>query len=165
MKLTEVVTLVRLLRAIAPAQKFDDYTAEAWHPLLDDIRHEDAMAAVKELGKRLPFISPADIRTEVRRLRSERMRHADQSFRHHGDPDDVADYMRQLKDHRAAIADGTVDGAPAIDIVTQPSAEVAALARSKGLPAMSFTPRGMCSCDGMSVSPDCVSRVHRPRGV
>lgn len=133
MKLTEVVNLVRLLRAIAPAQKFDDYTAEAWQPILDDVRTEDAFAAVKELGKRLPFISPADIRAEVRRMRSERMRHADQSFRHHGDPDNVADYMRQLKDHRAAIADGTVDGAPAIDAPVRPPAEVVKLARQMSI--------------------------------
>jgi hypothetical protein len=150
-KLTEVVNLVRLLRAIAPAQKFDDYTAEAWQPILDDVRSEDAFAAVKELGKRLPFISPADIRTEVRRMRSERMRHADASFRHHGDPDDVADYMRQLHEHRALIGDGLVPDVPAIDAPVRPPAEVVKLARQLGMPGDGRTAQEVISKAGEEV--------------
>lgn len=178
MKLTEVVNLVRLLRAIAPAQKFDDYTAEAWQPILDDVRSEDAFAAVKELGKRLPFISPADIRTEVRRLRSERMRHADQSFRFHGDPDDVPEYMRQLHAHRAAIGDGLVVDEPALDAPARPPAEVIALARQMSISRdlvgenptdpRAVSTRSRCTCeadDGTDLTKDPGCPCHRRKGV
>lgn len=102
----EAVTLIRLVRQIAPAQKVDEFTPDAWHPLLEDIRIGDALEAVKRLGRQQPFIAPADIRTEVRKIREERLVNADHTFVFRGDPDNTAEYSRQLLAHRRAIADG-----------------------------------------------------------
>lgn len=69
----ETVALVRQVRATCPAQKLDEYTPDAWAPILADLRLEDCAAAVVELGKRIAFIAPADIRAEVRRIRKDRL--------------------------------------------------------------------------------------------
>lgn len=71
---TEAVTLCRLAKAMCPQQAVDDFTPDAWHMLLDDIRFEDAKAALVELCKIQPFVAPAEIRTRVRKIRSDRVR-------------------------------------------------------------------------------------------
>lgn len=70
---TEAITLCRYVKAACPQQKFDEYTPLAWADLLDDIRMDDAKAAVKALAKRQPFVSPAEIRAEVKRIRKARV--------------------------------------------------------------------------------------------
>jgi hypothetical protein len=70
---TETVALLRLVRAVCPAQKLDEYTPDAWHELLGDLRLEDCNQALKALGQRQVFIAPAEIRQEVRRIRKDRL--------------------------------------------------------------------------------------------
>lgn len=111
---TEAVKLVAFVTQISPAQKFDEYTADAWHTLLEDTSFVDAFEAVKRIGRRQPFIAPADVIGEVRVIRRERLDHADATFRYLGDPDDVAEYQRQLAAHRAAIGDGAEPILPAL---------------------------------------------------
>jgi hypothetical protein len=102
----ETVKLARLVKAIAPAQAFDEFTTDAWHPLLEDLPASDCAEAVKRVGRRQTFIAPADIRAEVRVIRRERLDHADATFVPDCDPDDTAEFNRQLLDHRRAIGDG-----------------------------------------------------------
>lgn len=70
---TEALMLVRLVRAMCPQQKLDEYTPDAWAMVLDDLRFEDCRQAIKNLGARQVFIAPSEIRTEVRRIRRDRL--------------------------------------------------------------------------------------------
>jgi len=70
---TETVALTRYVKACCPQQQIDDYTPDAWFDLLGDLSLADCLAAVREVCKRQPFIAPAEIRTEVRRVRRERL--------------------------------------------------------------------------------------------
>jgi hypothetical protein len=70
----ETAILVRVVRATCPAQKIDEYTPDAWHPILAGISLEDARQAVAALGAELPFIAPADIVKHVRKTRTDRAR-------------------------------------------------------------------------------------------
>lgn len=107
MNATQSLALTRFVRAACPQQKLDEYTPDAWHELLADLPFTGCKAAVVELAKRQPFISPAEIRTEVRRLRIERCR-ADMT-----DPeyprDDVAAGIAAIKARRRALGDGTAE--------------------------------------------------------
>lgn len=93
--------LVRLVRAACPAQHFDDFTADAWYGLLDDVRIEDATLAVKNLGRGKDFLSPADIRAEVGRIRNERLDRTAVP-----EPPDGWEYIDWLRHARQLIADG-----------------------------------------------------------
>jgi hypothetical protein len=70
---TETVALTRYVKACCPQQAIDDYTPDAWYDLLGDLELADCRAAVKEVCKRQPFIAPAEIRAEVRRVRNDRL--------------------------------------------------------------------------------------------
>jgi hypothetical protein len=69
----ETLVLTRYVKACCPQQAFDRYTPDAWHGLLDDLEFADCEAAVKAVAKRQPFVSPAEIRAEVRRIREDRL--------------------------------------------------------------------------------------------
>lgn len=70
----EAAMLCRFTKAACPQQAIDEYTPDAWHPLLADIDFEEAKAAVIEAAKERPFVAPAEIRANVRRVRRERLR-------------------------------------------------------------------------------------------
>lgn len=112
---TESLALTRFVRAACPQQKFDEYTPDAWHELLADLQFADCRAAVTALGKRQPFISPAEIRTEVVRIRAERIR-ADMTEPEY-DRDDVAGGLAAIRARRRAVGDGqsAPNALPAID--------------------------------------------------
>ena len=70
---SEAVALTRYVKACCPQQQIDGYTPDAWYDLLDDLELADCLAAVKVVCKRQPFIAPAEIRAEVRRVRNDRL--------------------------------------------------------------------------------------------
>ena len=107
---TETVALLRIVRAVCPAQKFDEYTPDAWHELLDDLRLEDCRLAVKALGQRQVFIAPAEIRAEVRRIRRERLDRTPLPV----PPPDLTPQqtLAWQRDTNRAIADGTYQPPP-----------------------------------------------------
>ena len=73
MNAEEAILTLRKVKAYRPAQTIDEYTAEAWQEAFDDIRFEDALLAVRNLGRASgDFLEPAKIRTEVERIRAER---------------------------------------------------------------------------------------------
>lgn len=70
---SETVALTRYVAACCPQQQIDDFTPDAWYDLLSDLEMADCLTAVQEVCKRQAFIAPAEIRTEVRRVRRERL--------------------------------------------------------------------------------------------
>lgn len=70
----EVLALLRFIAAACPAQKLDEYTADAWAEVLADIAAADAKLAVIEIVRRQPFISCSDIATGVKNIRTNRLR-------------------------------------------------------------------------------------------
>lgn len=109
---TESLALTRFVRAACPQQKLDEFTPDAWHELLADLAFTDCKAAVVELAKRQPFVSPAEIRAEVRRARNERIR-ADMTDPEY-DRDDVAAGLAAIRSRRRALGDGTAAPATAL---------------------------------------------------
>ena len=105
MNSTEVTGLCRYVAAMCPAQKMDDATPDAWAHVLRDARVEDARCAVLDLAPRQPWISPAEIRAEVRRIRTRRIEAA-VSEPPREVADDPAAYLAWLRADRRAIADG-----------------------------------------------------------
>lgn len=106
----EAVLLCRYAKAACPQQQFDEFTPDAWSDLLSDLRFDDCKAALRAIVQRQPFVAPAEIREEVKRVRNQRIglygpipepTHLDRdsdTFDH-----DYIDYMRTTM---RAIADG-----------------------------------------------------------
>lgn len=70
---TETVVLVRYVKACCPHQAMDEYTPDAWYDLLGDLALADCKQAVQAVARRQPFVAPAEIRSEVRRIQDERL--------------------------------------------------------------------------------------------
>jgi hypothetical protein len=101
----QAAVLCRYVRALCPQQKFDEYTADAWHDVLHDYLLEEARTAAATLANRQAFIAPGEIATEIRRMRADRMtRHTDPTPR--ANPDDVHAYKAELRATREAVATG-----------------------------------------------------------
>lgn len=119
----EAVALTRYVKACCPQQQIDDYTPQAWYGLLEDLDANDCQAAVTAIGQRQPFIAPAEIRDEVKRIRTDRL----DGFQYvpvDGD-DDPKVYLAALREQRAAVASGQREAAPALPGV--PKRDVAAI--------------------------------------
>jgi hypothetical protein len=69
LKPTETVQIVRLIRALCPAQHIDEYSADAWHEVIGDLDFRAARDAVIAVKHGQPFVDPSDI---VRRVRGGR---------------------------------------------------------------------------------------------
>ena len=62
----EVVQLVGIVSQIWPSMKINEYTADAWRPLLEDLGYPDAEQAVSALAKTRPgYITVYDIRRQT----------------------------------------------------------------------------------------------------
>jgi hypothetical protein len=104
----EAVALCRLAKAFCPNQQIDEYTPDAWWESLKDLRFEDAREAVVSVTKRQPFVSPSEIRADVRRVRYNRV----DKFGHIEPPpgmwDDPAGEAAAIHAIRQRVADGTL---------------------------------------------------------
>lgn len=69
----EAVILCRYVRAVCPQQAIDEFTPDAWSDLLAGVRFVDAKDAVRAVTSRQPFVAPAEIITEVRKIRNDRI--------------------------------------------------------------------------------------------
>lgn len=105
---TEAVGLCRFVKAACPQQAIDEATPDAWGLLLADVRFEDAKAAVVNLARRQPFVAPAEIVAEVKRIRAERIRR----FGHPVPPPELADdptrEQEWMREAYKQIGDGSV---------------------------------------------------------
>jgi hypothetical protein len=103
----EAVALCRFTAACCPAQKFDEYTPDAWGLILADIRLIDAKEAVVEIKKTSTWVDPSDIIREVRKVRAARIaQHGELIPPADLDPDNVPEYVKWLRAAREAIGDG-----------------------------------------------------------
>lgn len=103
----EAVALCRFTAACCPAQKFDEFTPDAWGLLLADVRFVDAKEAIVAIARKSPWCAPAEIIAEVKKMRAKRIDEfgpitppADL------DPDDTTAYREWWKDVQRQIADG-----------------------------------------------------------
>ena len=69
----ETVLLAAYVKACCPQQAMGEYTPDAWHDLLGDLPFADCREAVTAVAKRQPFVAPAEIRGEVRKIRDLRL--------------------------------------------------------------------------------------------
>ena len=103
----EAVALCRFTAACCPAQKFDEFTPDAWGLILADIRFEDAKVAVVEIKRSSTWVDPSDIIAEVRKVRAKRIaEHGEIVPPADLDPDNVIEYVKWLRAAREAIGDG-----------------------------------------------------------
>ncbi len=108
----DIARIVRLVKALCPAQKFDEYTPEAWELVLEDLAFADARQALKTLGGQLRFIAPSDIAQEVGRAARARASFPpgtgpeaiEAEIRAVDGPEDVAGYLRALRAERRRVA-------------------------------------------------------------
>jgi hypothetical protein len=106
----EVVKLTRYIRALAPQQKFDEYTADAWEDVLGEFSLVAAQRAAAAVARRQPFISPAEIIEVIEQQRAENA----SDFQGAGlpaevpdaDPDDPRAYIAALRAQRYRAAAG-----------------------------------------------------------
>lgn len=103
---SETVALTRYVKACCPQQQIDQYTPDAWFDLLGDLESADCLAAVREVCKRQPFIAPAEIRAEVRRVRRERLAHEIIPAPPAELTDEPGRYQAALKAEVKRVADG-----------------------------------------------------------
>jgi hypothetical protein len=73
---TEAVALTEYVQACCPQQRMNEYTPDAWHDILGDLRLEDCRAAVAAIKQRTVFVDPSEIRAEVKYMRQQRIKDA-----------------------------------------------------------------------------------------
>jgi hypothetical protein len=107
----ETAVIISAVKALCPAQKMAELTPDLWHAVLGDLDFNDTKTAVGNLGQRLSFISPAEIYTEVRSIRSDRINSA--SLVYEPLPDETTDdFLRRLAAVREAAASGQIPAGP-----------------------------------------------------
>jgi len=101
----ETVLLAAYVKACCPQQAIGEYTPDAWHDLLGDLELGDCRDAVAAVARRQPFVAPAEIRAEVRRVREDRLARTALP----APPPDAADepgrYQRIIQANTKRIAD------------------------------------------------------------
>jgi hypothetical protein len=76
MNANESLLVLRKVQAYRPSQIIDDLTVAAWQEAFDDLRYEDGLLAVRNLGRvSSSYLDPAQIRNEVARQRADRNNH------------------------------------------------------------------------------------------
>lgn len=107
MNMAETTALIRFISAACPAQKFDEYTADAWTTALEDIDASDAKEATIGLVREKPFIACSDIVTGVKALRTYRLkRFGDIGIAPRQILDDATAWVQWERERREAIASG-----------------------------------------------------------
>lgn len=108
----ETVILARYVKALCPQQKFDEYTADAWHDLLAPYALAEARAAVaRHIAAGNAFVAVGEIVTEIRKARNDRLDRHTEAEPPPGDTGDHA-YQTALLAERQAIADGRTEPRP-----------------------------------------------------
>lgn len=107
MNLQETARLCRLVAALSPSQRFDEATPDVWVVILEDVTLADGLEAAKVLAKRQPYIAPADLVTEAKRLRVTRLERVGVPTPN-VDPDDAKAYAEEQRALTAAVASGAM---------------------------------------------------------
>lgn len=72
----DVVMLAAYVHALCPSQKIDQYTPDTWCDVFDEVPQfslADCRGAAARVAARQPFVAPAEIIGEVRRIRAARL--------------------------------------------------------------------------------------------
>lgn len=111
----ETALIIRSVKALCPAQKFDEYTPDLWNEVLADTDFTDAKTAIITLRRSAAWIGPSEIDTEVRTIRRRRLESIAEPA-----PNTVAGvgYHEELRALRKAIADGAIADQAAADRYT-----------------------------------------------
>jgi hypothetical protein len=108
----EAVILTRYVRAMCPQQKFDEYTADAWHNILNGYSLDEARTAVdRHITAGHAFVAVGEIITEIRKARNDRLERHTEAEPPAGDTGDHA-YRAALIAERRAIAAGYTEPRP-----------------------------------------------------
>lgn len=106
----QTVVLARYVRALCPQQKFDEYTADAWHDVLGEYDLDDARAAAARVAKTQPFVSPSEIIDAIKETRAANARDIQGPGQPaeipDADPDDIPAYLAALRSQRTRAASG-----------------------------------------------------------
>lgn len=109
----DMAILVRTVRALCPAQKFDEFTPDAWMLVIGDMPFDEASTAVRTLARQQPFIGPSDIVSEIGKARRSRAsfppgtaQDAIEADIPDADPDDVRAYIAALRAGRHRSTEG-----------------------------------------------------------
>lgn len=101
----EAVQIAEYVQAACPAQKFGEYTPDVWGEILAPYAVDEARAAVIAVARRQPFVSPAEIVTEIKARRAERIELANVVY--DGDPLETgAESAASVRALLQAAADG-----------------------------------------------------------
>ncbi|WP_422652282.1 zinc finger domain-containing protein [Embleya scabrispora] len=100
----EAVDLVRWVQALCPQQHIDRLTGEAWFEVLEPFDFEECKAAATVCAREKPFVAPAEIIAEVRRVHAERL--ASLVLYEPAPGEDVEGYLERLRAQIAAVASG-----------------------------------------------------------
>lgn len=103
----ELELITQGIKALCPAQRWDEYTPDVWLQVLRKVRYAEAASAVERLGARQPWIGPSDISKEVDAVRKWRV---DRVNPMPNDVEGVA-FLDELRTVRAAVADGRMSRA------------------------------------------------------
>ncbi len=98
----EMVVLARYVKACCPHQPIDEYTPDAWFEIIGDLDFNDCRQAVKAIVSRQPFCAPAEIKTEVKRVREDRVKAQPLP----APPSEPGPYVDQLRTSIKQVADG-----------------------------------------------------------
>lgn len=101
----EAVQIAEYVQAACPAQKFGEYTPDVWGEILAPYDVHEARAAVIAVARRQPFVAPAEIVTEIRERRAERIELA--NIVYDGDPTETgAESAAAIREIIRAAGDG-----------------------------------------------------------
>lgn len=107
MNAKEAILLTRYVKGAFPAQKFDEYTPDIWADVFAETAYADAMTAARTLVTQQTFISAADILTEVRRIRADRLTRYGRNEPEY-DGHDVAGGLEAIREHNRRVAAGEI---------------------------------------------------------
>jgi hypothetical protein len=96
--LVETTALLAYVKQATPHQRMDEFTADAWADLLEDVTYADARLAVKAILKRQQYVAPSEVLTEIKRARAAALDSVDvASLIPAADPDRPRDYARTIR--------------------------------------------------------------------
>jgi hypothetical protein len=101
----ELAKIISGVKALCPAQKWEEATPDMWELVLGELNYADAKAAIVSLGRHQTFIAPGEVFTEVKRIRADRVGRAPMPC-----PNDVPGVSAgdEIRAIQRAMADGRI---------------------------------------------------------
>jgi len=99
----ETIALTRYVQALCPAQKLDQYSADAWHDVLGDLPLGLAKKAAAMCARQKPFVAPSEIVAAAIRLRRAVRAQIDKEAKEANPPDGGAEYVQWRRKQSAEL--------------------------------------------------------------